>query len=72
MTPLSHYRPVLDEEMGTGHWEDGIGYEGGKLKPTRLWVRHCHYHPYIELRGTKPCERCAAEVPIEATENPNG
>lgn len=60
--PVSHYPPVRHPETSEpGHWEGDMEYLSGKLVPVDRWIRHCPYHPFIELRGITPCERCASE-----------
>ena len=61
MTPLSHFPPVFDPVDGTGHYEDGTAYADGRIVPVRKFVKHCQFHPYIEMRGLATCERCANE-----------
>lgn len=62
MTPISHYPPVTrPDDYGPGHWEYTTDLVNGKLIPVDLWIVHCHYHPFIEMRNGAPCERCAKE-----------
>ena len=68
MTPVSFYPPVRHPETSEpGHWVSEIDIQDGKVVPVDRWVRHCPYHPYIELRGVKGCERCASEPHVSLT-----
>ena len=61
-TPVSHYPPVRHPETSEpGHFEEGIGYAQGRVVPVTTFVRHCPYHPFLELRGVNPCDRCASD-----------
>ena len=60
--PVSHYAPVAHPATyEPGHWEQATEYVGGRIVPVDRWVRHCPYHPFIEVRGVAGCERCAVE-----------
>lgn len=57
--PRTLIRPIQDPVEGVGHWEEDIGFVGGKVVPTTKWVAHCEWHPHWLKRG---CERCAEEA----------